>query len=180
MEEKKRGGQNDTHHLAVAVKSSGTILGVGEFTTHFRAYLSGDWDVHCDYRPTAIYLRVHAQCVFAGERQEAGTRNLSALAVSPLVFVKHACTACPRQFSAQPPTEAEPSGFSQEKFRNMIADEYLVNWMVDNLPAATRYRQTGSLVQKLCRLRRAFDCFLHWNPRIKGQQTRFPKSKAIM
>ncbi|CAJ1351974.1 unnamed protein product [Effrenium voratum] len=32
----------------------------------------------------------------------------------------------------------------KEKFRNMIADEYLVNWMVDNLPAATRYRQTGS------------------------------------
>ena len=26
----------------------------------------------------------------------------------------------------------------------MIADEYLVNWMVDNLPAATRYRQTGA------------------------------------
>ena len=25
----------------------------------------------------------------------------------------------------------------------MIADEYLVNWMVDNLPAATKYSQTG-------------------------------------
>ncbi|CAK9096889.1 Transmembrane 9 superfamily member 7 (Endomembrane protein 5) (Transmembrane nine protein 7) (AtTMN7), partial [Durusdinium trenchii] len=32
----------------------------------------------------------------------------------------------------------------KEKFRNMIADEYLVNWMVDNLPAATKYRQAGS------------------------------------
>jgi len=32
----------------------------------------------------------------------------------------------------------------KEKVRNMIEDEYLVNWMVDNLPAATRYRQTGS------------------------------------
>ncbi|CAE8630769.1 unnamed protein product [Polarella glacialis] len=32
----------------------------------------------------------------------------------------------------------------KDKFRNMIEDEYLVNWMVDNLPAATRYRQTGS------------------------------------
>eukprot|EP00440_Ansanella_granifera_P071815 gb/GFBE01077934.1/.p1 GENE.gb/GFBE01077934.1/~~gb/GFBE01077934.1/.p1 ORF type:complete len:612 (+),score=122.16 gb/GFBE01077934.1/:1-1836(+) len=32
----------------------------------------------------------------------------------------------------------------KEKFRNMIEDEYLVNWIVDSLPAATRYRQTGS------------------------------------
>ena len=32
----------------------------------------------------------------------------------------------------------------QDKFRNMIADEYLVNWMVDNLPAATKYSQTGA------------------------------------
>jgi len=32
----------------------------------------------------------------------------------------------------------------KDKFRNMIADEYLVNWMVDNLPAATKYSQTGS------------------------------------
>jgi len=29
-------------------------------------------------------------------------------------------------------------------FRNMIDDEYLVNWIVDNLPAATRYVRTGS------------------------------------
>jgi len=28
----------------------------------------------------------------------------------------------------------------KDKFRSMIEDEYLVNWMVDNLPAATRYR----------------------------------------
>eukprot|EP00401_Gymnodinium_catenatum_P063668 CAMPEP_0117489398 /NCGR_PEP_ID=MMETSP0784-20121206/17013_1 /TAXON_ID=39447 /ORGANISM="" /LENGTH=638 /DNA_ID=CAMNT_0005284121 /DNA_START=98 /DNA_END=2014 /DNA_ORIENTATION=+ len=27
----------------------------------------------------------------------------------------------------------------KEKFRSMIEDEYVVNWMVDNLPAATRY-----------------------------------------
>ena len=32
----------------------------------------------------------------------------------------------------------------RDKFRNMIADEYLVNWMVDNLPAATKYSQTGA------------------------------------
>ena len=31
----------------------------------------------------------------------------------------------------------------EDRFRNMIADEYLVNWIVDNLPATTRYRQTG-------------------------------------
>jgi len=29
----------------------------------------------------------------------------------------------------------------KDKFRSMIEDEYLVNWMVDNLPAATRYRR---------------------------------------
>ena len=23
---------------------------VGEFTTNFRTYFSGDWDVHCNYR----------------------------------------------------------------------------------------------------------------------------------
>lgn len=33
----------------------------------------------------------------------------------------------------------------QDRFRNMIADEYLVNWIVDNLPAITRYRQTGAI-----------------------------------
>ena len=40
--------------------------------------------------------------------------------------------------------------FWQDKFRNMIADEYLVNWMVDNLPAATKYSQTGSGSQTSC------------------------------
>lgn len=36
----------------------------------------------------------------------------------------------------------------QDRFRNMIADEYLVNWIVDNLPATTRYRQTGVLLSR--------------------------------
>jgi len=30
---------------------------------------------------------------------------------------------------------------SKEKFRGMIDEEYLVNWIVDNLPAATKYRR---------------------------------------
>lgn len=29
------------------------------------------------------------------------------------------------------------------KFRSLIGDEYLVNWFVDNLPAATRYVRRG-------------------------------------
>jgi hypothetical protein len=36
--------------------------------------------------------------------------------------------------------------YVQDRFRNMIADEYLVNWIVDNLPATTRYRQTGRII----------------------------------
>lgn len=32
----------------------------------------------------------------------------------------------------------------RDKFRSMIEDEYLVNWIVDNLPAATRYRRPGA------------------------------------
>merc|ERR1719424_2555056 len=32
----------------------------------------------------------------------------------------------------------------KDKFRSMIDDEYLVNWMVDNLPAATRFVRTGA------------------------------------
>jgi transmembrane 9 superfamily protein 2/4 len=32
----------------------------------------------------------------------------------------------------------------KDKFRSMIDDEYLVNWMVDNLPAATRFVKTGA------------------------------------
>lgn len=31
----------------------------------------------------------------------------------------------------------------KEHFKSMIDDEYLVNWIVDNLPAATRYRRKG-------------------------------------
>ena len=31
------------------IKTHEIPFGVGEFTTHFRAYLSGDWDVHCGY-----------------------------------------------------------------------------------------------------------------------------------
>merc|ERR1712050_146039 len=31
----------------------------------------------------------------------------------------------------------------KNKFRDMIEDEYVVNWLVDNLPAATRYRSQG-------------------------------------
>jgi len=32
----------------------------------------------------------------------------------------------------------------KDKFRSMIEDEYLVNWLVDNLPAATRYTRRGA------------------------------------
>lgn len=32
---------------------------------------------------------------------------------------------------------------NKDKFRSMIDDEYLVNWIVDNLPAATRYVRRG-------------------------------------
>ena len=42
--------------MAVVVKTNGTIgipfwyhFGVGEFTAHFRTYVSEDWDVHCRY-----------------------------------------------------------------------------------------------------------------------------------
>ena len=34
-------------HMAVVVKTVlGSHFGIGEFTNHFRTYLSGDWDVH--------------------------------------------------------------------------------------------------------------------------------------
>jgi len=33
---------------------------------------------------------------------------------------------------------------SKEKLRNMIDDDYLVNWLVDNLPAATHYAPRGN------------------------------------
>jgi len=32
----------------------------------------------------------------------------------------------------------------KDKFKSMIDDEYLVNWMVDNLPAATRFVRSGA------------------------------------
>jgi len=32
----------------------------------------------------------------------------------------------------------------KKKFRSMISDNYMVNWIVDNLPATTRYVQTGA------------------------------------
>ena len=35
--------------MAVGLKPMGSHSGVGEFTTHFRTYFSGDWDVHCGY-----------------------------------------------------------------------------------------------------------------------------------
>ena len=36
--------------MAVVVKTVlGSHFGVGEFTTHFRTYFSGDWDVHWGY-----------------------------------------------------------------------------------------------------------------------------------
>ena len=39
-----------TSQLAVVVKTVlGSHFGVGDFTTHFRTYFSGDWDVHWGY-----------------------------------------------------------------------------------------------------------------------------------
>jgi len=38
--------------------------------------------------------------------------------------------------------ELSPS--DKDKFRSMVEDEYLVNWLVDNLPGATRYARLGS------------------------------------
>ena len=36
--------------MAMVVKTVlGSHFGVGEFTTHFRTYFSGDWDVHWGY-----------------------------------------------------------------------------------------------------------------------------------
>ena len=35
-------------YIAVVVKTVlGSHFGAGEFTTHLRAFFSGDWDVHC-------------------------------------------------------------------------------------------------------------------------------------
>ena len=41
---------HDKVHVAVVVKTAlGSHFEVGEFTTHFRTYSSGDWDVHWGY-----------------------------------------------------------------------------------------------------------------------------------
>ena len=53
MEDKLLGtfGYKDTFcDMAVVVKTVlGSHFGLGEFTTHFRTYFRGDWDVHCGY-----------------------------------------------------------------------------------------------------------------------------------
>lgn len=54
----------------------------------------------------------------------------------------------------------------QDRFRNMIADEYLVNWIVDNLPAITRYRQTGAIIG-------VFDAFWSRLSLIRGSDDKF-------
>ena len=41
-----QGSQQSAHHAAALLASR---LGVGEFTTHFRTYFSGDWNVHWGY-----------------------------------------------------------------------------------------------------------------------------------
>ena len=39
-------GQPKEHYMTVVVKTVlGSHFGLGEFTTHFRTYFSGDWDV---------------------------------------------------------------------------------------------------------------------------------------
>lgn len=48
------------------------------------------------------------------------------------VLVNQSCTTlCTQKLSAE----------QKDKFRSMIEDEYLVNWIVDQLPAATRYKR---------------------------------------
>ena len=49
------GGKN-FHSLDLAVGQHEYHFGVGEFTTHFRTYFSGDWDVHWGYG-----LLIHSQ-----------------------------------------------------------------------------------------------------------------------
>ena len=44
------------------VKTNGIPFGVGEFTTHFRTYSSGDWDVHWG----AIWILTHGQVATRG------------------------------------------------------------------------------------------------------------------
>jgi len=48
------------------------------------------------------------------------------------VLINQSCTTlCTQKLSAE----------QKDKFRSMIEDEYLVNWIVDQLPAATRYKR---------------------------------------
>jgi transmembrane 9 superfamily protein 2/4 len=48
------------------------------------------------------------------------------------VLINKSCdTLCTQKLSAE----------QKDKFRSMIEDEYLVNWIVDQLPAATRYKR---------------------------------------
>ena len=49
--------------MAVVVKTVlGSHFGVGEFTTHFRSYSSGDWEVHLG--TTGILTHGHAGLSF--------------------------------------------------------------------------------------------------------------------
>ena len=60
-------------HLAVVVKAVvGSHFGVGEFTTHFRTYFSGDWDVHWGYgllTPGHLYASIHHTSASVENRQ---------------------------------------------------------------------------------------------------------------
>ncbi|CAK0904814.1 unnamed protein product, partial [Prorocentrum cordatum] len=48
------------------------------------------------------------------------------------VLINQSCTTlCTQKLTAE----------QKDKFRSMIEDEYLVNWIVDQLPAATRYKR---------------------------------------
>ena len=57
-------------HLGCGSKPMGSHFGVGEFTTHFRTYFSGDWDVHRDYGVlTHSHLGVEIKSKSQGKRQ---------------------------------------------------------------------------------------------------------------
>ena len=70
-------------YVAVVVKTVlGSHFGLGEFTSHFRTYFSGDWDVHWGYgvlthghvlfsRPTTNVLGGH-KWVWLKRRSEPG------------------------------------------------------------------------------------------------------------
>ena len=44
----------------------GSHLGVGEFTTHFRTYFSGDWDVHRGVRDLPLKEKALLALLFVG------------------------------------------------------------------------------------------------------------------